>query len=122
VDACMKEAASPTENVDGPTGRRHDCFVRPVGGYRDGRAETSPIVRIARAATSVMKCTRCPQNGDATLVKLSCLDDDGQGVPLSACLELELARRGIERATTYRFRGHVGRPRSRPWTHREQSR
>lgn len=48
------------------------------------------IVRVRQRLYTVEETTPPPQPGDATLVRLSCVDDDAQGQPLAVLWEREL--------------------------------
>src|SRR5262245_44221548 len=70
---------------------------------------TGQIVRVRQRQYLVEEVVQPPSAGDATLVRLSCLDDDNQGQPLEVLWEKEvdpsiltgsawqdLARRGFD--------------------------
>jgi hypothetical protein len=55
--------------------------------------ELGQIVRVRSRQYLVEDVVLPPNAGDQTLVRLSCLDDDAQGVPLEALWECEVDAR-----------------------------
>ncbi len=54
------------------------------------RLEQGRIAHVRQRRYLIENVTKSENSGDATLVDLSCLDDDAQGVPLSILWEHEL--------------------------------
>ncbi|MDP3208083.1 MAG: hypothetical protein Q8M65_02945, partial [Rhodoglobus sp.] len=82
--------------LDTPRADAVVCRPTMTGGQLIDAPQPGQIVRVRSRQYVVDDVAPPPRPGDATLVRLSCLDDDAQGAALSVLWECELDARVLE--------------------------